>query len=328
MARCLTVTSIFALAFACAAPGLSPPTPQEILGKPAKSDLKDAHFTLTGHFTSGATGVDVKGEGLMVIKPKSALRMTLTGSLGVFPFSIEQISVEGQDYQRVGNQKWTKTQAANKPSGANAWSEAKGAKLVAEEDQGQGKAWHVTATSSDGKPIEIWVRESDGYPLKMVTGDPDNNFTLSFDRFNTGQTVTGPPASEIKPDPKNVTGTVGQPMHLTGVDVTVVSVDPNAKGGNQYLQPKPGNRFVATQILYENTGSDPYDFNPFDWNLTDSAGFSYNTTYADIGPELHSGKLAAGEKARGYITYEVPTSATGLTLKLKSGEDTGRIPIG
>jgi hypothetical protein len=264
----------------------------------------------------------------MVMKPKSALRMSLSGSVGLFPFSLELISLDGQDYQRIGSQKWTKTSAANKPPSADGWSGLKDSKLVGEEDPGQGKAWHVKAAGSDGKPFEAWVRESDGYPVKVVMGDPDSNFTLSFDRFNTGQSVAAPAASDIKPDPKNVTGTVGQPMHLTGIDVTVVSADLNAKPGNVYLHPKPGNRYVAVQILYENTGSEKYSFNQFDWKLTDSAGFSYDSTWADIGPELHSGELLAGEKARGFITYEVPTNGTGITLKLKSGEDSATVPLG
>jgi hypothetical protein len=254
--------------------------------------------------------------------------MSLTGSLGVFPFSLELISVEGQDYQRLGSQKWMKTTATNKPSGANGWSEAKDAKLVGEEQVAQAKAWHVKATTQEGKPLEMWVRESDAYPLKVFTGDADSNFTLSFDHFNTGQSVAAPAAADIKPDPKIVVGPVGQPLHLNGVDVTVVSVDPNAKSGSKYIQPKPGNRYVAVQILYESTGADSYNYNPFDWKLSDSAGFSYDSAYAMIGPELHSGTLNAGEKARGFITYDVPTSANGLTLKLKSGDDGATVSLG
>ncbi len=82
------------------------------------------------------------------------------------------------------------------------------------------------------------------------------------------------------------------------------------------------------QVLYENVGSDAYDYNSFDWKLTDSSGFSYDTTFSGIGPELHSGTIQPGERARGYITFEVPTSAAGLKLKLTSGDDTATVTVG
>lgn len=100
---------VLVLMAACTAPVIGTPTAQEIAAKPAHSGLKDAHFTITGHVVSGAADVQVKGEGLMVFKPASASRMVLTAALGVLPFSIELISVGGNDYQRVGNAKWTKT---------------------------------------------------------------------------------------------------------------------------------------------------------------------------------------------------------------------------
>ena len=117
-------------------------------------------------------------------------------------------------------------------------------------------------------------------------------------------------------------------MHLNGVDVTVVTADVNAKPANEYIRPKSGNRYVTVQVLYEDTGTDQYNYSSYDWKLVDEAGFSYDTTYGGIGPELRTGSLSAGERARGYVTYEVPTSATGLTLKLKSGDDNATVPLG
>jgi hypothetical protein len=329
IARLAIAAGVLVLASACGAFGLGTPTPSEILAKPAKSDLKDAHYTLTAHYTSVGTGVDVKGDGLMVLKPKSALTMNFTGSVGTITVALQLISVDGQYYQRIGSAKWTKsTTTGNLPSMASSWAQATDAKLVGEEDLGQGKAWHVKATL--GMPLEVWVRESDGYPLKLVSGAAGtNNFTFLFDHFNTGQKVTAPAASDMKPEPKNVVGTVGQPMHLASVDVTVVSVDQNAKAASKYSVPKAGNRFVAVQILYESTSTDAYRFSDFDWRLVDSAGFSYDQRFSGVAPELSSGTLTAlGDKARGWITYEVPTSSTGLALKLKSGEDLATVQLG
>ena len=84
---------------------------------------------------------------------------------------------------------------------------------------------------------------------------------------------------------------------------------------------------MAVQVLYENTGSAPYDYNPFDWKLTDSAGFSYDSAFTEIGPQLNSGTIQPGEKARGFITYEVPLSATGLQLRLTASGDTATVAL-
>jgi len=60
-------------------------------------------------------------------------------------------------------------------------------------------------------------------------------------------------------------------------------VESTAIPGNEFITPKSGDRFVAVQVLYENVGSDPYAYNPFDWKLTDSSG--------DIPPDTVSTRL-------------------------------------
>lgn len=170
----------------CAAPFNGMPTAQEIATKPARSGLKDAHFTMSGEVVSGAADVQVKGEGLMVFKPASALRMVLTGSVGVLPLSVELISVGGNDYERVGNNEWTRATSKAKPASGDSWATAKDLKLIREESLSLGKAWHLKGTTN-GQPFELWVRESDGYPLKYMNGDPNASLTLTFDRFNTAR---------------------------------------------------------------------------------------------------------------------------------------------
>ena len=317
---------LLVLESACAAPFTGTPTAQEIAAKPARSGVRDAHFTMTGQMVSGAGDVQVKGEGLMVFKPASALRMVLTASLGVLPFSVELISVGGNDYERIGNAKWTRAASKAKPASGGSWATAKDLKLIGEESLSLGKAWHLKGTAN-GQPFELWVRESDGYPLKYVNGDPNASLTLAFDRFNTGQRVSEPASSDIKPEPKTVTGAVGQVLHLNGVDVTVVSVDPNYKAANQFITPKPGNRFVVVEVLYQGTGSERIAYNEFDWSMSDGQGFSYQPSFADKEPQLHSGQLDPGGKARGFITFEISTTAQGLVVKAKIGDDSASVPL-
>ena len=302
-----------------------PPTAKEILAKPANSGLKDAHIKISGHITSGALSMDLTGDGVILLKPKSASDIRVQGNLGSIPIAIEALSIDGKDYQRTGAEKWTVSEGKS----SVAWSDAKDASLVGEESLPEGKAWHVKGTGSDGKPFDVWVRESDGYPLKALAAFGDSGtMTMIFDKFNTGATVTAPASSELKPQAKSLTGKVGTAAALNSATVTVVSTDLDYKSSDQFTQPKAGNRFVTVEILYENTGTEKVSYNPLDWKLSDASGFSYDYSYSGKGPELHSGDLSPGEKARGFITYEVPQAATGLVLELALGDDTLTVPLG
>ena len=69
---------------------------------------------------------------------------------------------------------------------------------LGEDSLTQGKAWHVRAKDASGSPFEAWVRERDGYPLKYASTAQGSTFTATFDQFNTGQTVTAPPPSDVQ----------------------------------------------------------------------------------------------------------------------------------
>ena len=71
---------------------------------------------------------------------------------------------------------------------------------MGEENLAKGKAWHATAKDKDGNAFDAYIRESDGYPIKYVeTQSGGQNITLTFDRYNAGETITAPPADQIQP---------------------------------------------------------------------------------------------------------------------------------
>jgi hypothetical protein len=214
----ILVLSFAALAAAaCAGPASvvgPPPTAAEILKRPVTADYKDAHFTLKIHTSSGAFTLDLTGDGTIVRKPAEGLQMHYQGSLGAIPLAYDLISVGGKEYSRAGTEKWS-VKDGSVPLTPEDWSKASDAKLVAEETVNGSKAWHVTATQSSGPPFDVWVRESDGYPLKFVSnGSPtattsspattgsaatsSGTFELDFDKFNTGTKIQAPPAAEVK----------------------------------------------------------------------------------------------------------------------------------
>jgi hypothetical protein len=281
--------------------------------------MKDAHASIDA--TGG--GFTFKGDGVVVFKPKVAMHLHLSTSLGAIPVVLEMLEVDGKSYTKVGSDKWTESSSSSAPNPTA--TDATDLKIAGEETIGSDKSWHVTGKRS-GTPFEEWVRESDGYLLRVLgSNDKGTLFTFTFDRFNTGAKVTAPAASEVKPPAKNVTGQVGRAMALNGVNLTVVSAQTNATAESRYHTPAPGKMFVVAQVLYENVGADPVD--PGGWSLSDSQGFSYQTTYGVKEPSLGYDKIRPGDKLRGYIAFEIPTNATGLQLKAKIGDDTASVAI-
>jgi hypothetical protein len=199
--RAWIVFALSALLFtACgtsAAAPAKPPTAQEILKKPDAANVKDAHFNLVAHIVTGNITFDATGDGVIVVKPEQASRFTMLTTIMGQPLKFEEIIIGGKEYDlSPDNPRWTVKPSTNSSNP----SSFKGteATYLGEDTLALGKAWHVKAKDDSGNPFEAWVRESDGYPLKYASTMQGSTFTASFDRFNTGQTVSAPPASDVQ----------------------------------------------------------------------------------------------------------------------------------
>lgn len=178
----------------------APPTATEILAKPEHSSLTNAHFTLTTAFpvASGVT-VNGTGDGVFVYKPQPASRISFSAAAGAQTLSYVFLSIGGTDYVMTtpGNGKWISAPSTSNPA---TLTDSTGATLVGEESLSLGKAWHVKAKDKQGNPFDVWIRESDGYPLKYMTNQASGggNFSLTFDKFNTGEAIAAPPAAQVQ----------------------------------------------------------------------------------------------------------------------------------
>src|ERR1700693_4479979 len=172
------------------------PSASEILNKPDQTNVKDAHFTLVAHVVSAGVAFDATGDGAIVVKPAQASKFTMTTTIGGQSLRFEEIIIGGKEYDLApDNPRWTvKASTSSNPSSFKGTD----AVYLGEDSLAQGKAWHVRAKDASGSPFEAWVRESDGYPLKYATTTQGSSFTATFDHFNTGQTVTAPPSSDVQ----------------------------------------------------------------------------------------------------------------------------------
>jgi hypothetical protein len=172
------------------------PTASEILNKPDQASVKDAQFTLVAHIVSAGVAFDATGDGVIVIKPAQGSKFTMMTTIAGQSLKFEEIIIGGKEYDLApDNPRWTvKASTSSNPSSFKGTD----AVYLGEDALAQGKAWHVKAKDASGSPFEAWVRESDGYPLKYATTTQGSSFTATFDHFNTGQTVTAPPSSDVQ----------------------------------------------------------------------------------------------------------------------------------
>jgi hypothetical protein len=291
---------------------VKPPTPAEILGMPAKSGLRDVKVRLSTH---GTNQLSVGGKGVIAFWPKLASDVVFTGGLAE-----ERIDVDDKTYTRGSLGKWTVSPSKGQVRYGN-WADGKDPKLVAEETVHGDKAWHVTASDADGK-FDLWVRKGDGYPLKYQShGLSLLGLEMTFSDFNAGATVEPPPGVQVATIPKTAQVAVGQPARLNFVSVTVTEVDPHWAVTNTFEQPKKGSHFLAVKVQYESIAQQKVSYNQFDWKVTGAAGARFTPSFVPRDPQLRSGDLQPGRTVYGWIVFEIPDGATGLSLNGSIGED-------
>ena len=288
--------------------------------RPEQSDVRDAHATITG----SGNGVSFVGEGLVIFRPRAALSLHLQTRSGTVPAALDVVQVAGTTYQRAdADEKWTRTAT---PPPDPTWSNVTDPRLVGEERLAGDPAWHLRASRGQGT-VDMWVRQRDGYPLRLVTtSGAGSTFTFTFDRFNTRDRVSAPTALQLKPAPRNLRGEVGDPLTLNAARITVLSVDPDAEPADEEAGPRPGNCFLVVEVLVENVGDGPLS-TFFDWRLSDARGFGWDQALGIRQPSFVGGELDPGGSSRGFLTYEVSRSSGGLALSVKVDDDTATFAL-
>ncbi len=98
-----------------------------------------------------------------------------------------------------------------------------------------------------------------------------------------------------------------------GIAVTVLGVQ-KMNQIDQFLKPDAGNTYLVIEVLIENVSHDEAPYNPLYFEAKDNDGYAYNSALLAPNPDLQSGTLARGEKARGFVAFEVKQSAVGLKV--------------
>ena len=149
----------------------------------------------------------------------------------------------------------------------------------------------------------------------------------------TTRAATPSPAAAPAPPgglPLPISGTVGRPIDLPGARLTVVRVDTAAPIPARLAARAGDSRFIAIEVRYENTGDRTVIVSPFDWDLTDGAGGTFQAVERQASGDLTQQELAPGRSARGVIGFLVPRSSRRLVLSFTAelGDSVVVVPVG
>ena len=168
-----------------ATPG--PVTADSIGAAFANSLMDNGHFKMHGTLIKNRTYFPVTGDGVLQQRPTEALLMNLNvqtySSLGVL--RIQEIAIGTRLFIRVGKGKWTQKRESASPTTPTVY--------VGEEIMSGTAVWHARSTVGSST-FDIWIRETDGYPVQLVYASTSGTLTMNFNTFNKSPVITAPKA--------------------------------------------------------------------------------------------------------------------------------------
>jgi len=137
------------------------------------------------------------------------------------------------------------------------------------------------------------------------------------------------PAPSVAPAPKpkepEVTDKlfkVGETAEADNYRLTLISVA-ECKAKGYTTRPKKGNVYLGAEVLVESKADRTLFVSPVHGKVVDADGITINHKFvykSSCQPKLAaSTRLEKGEKAKGFLTFEVPKEAKGLKLSYTPG---------
>lgn len=106
---------------------------------------------------------------------------------------------------------------------------------------------------------------------------------------------------------------VGQPV--TSGPLTLTAVSSTVSQGDDFSTPADGSQFIVVDLEVANNGSSSYAFSTMLMlSVSTPEGRKYTQAAYFPEPKFPDGTIAAGEKARGNVAFEVPTTVSAMSL--------------
>jgi hypothetical protein len=149
------------------------------------STMDNGHFKLHGTFIKNRVYFPVTGDGVLQMRPQQALQMNLSiqtySSQGIL--KIQEIAIGTRLFIRVGKGKW-----GQKRESASATTPST---YVGEEIISGVALWHARSTAGSSQ-FDLWVRETDGYPVQLEYASTTGTMTMNFNSYNKSAKIVPP----------------------------------------------------------------------------------------------------------------------------------------
>jgi FlaG/FlaF family flagellin (archaellin) len=131
------------------------------------------------------------------------------------------------------------------------------------------------------------------------------------------ETATTTPTTQEKPKTNFAIGDMVR--FKDNQTIVAYSYLPEVNSSNQFLQPKPGNKYVAVDVegCAASNASTATQLNMFSFELVMSNNTRISPTVSIIEPGLNSVDLLPGDCGRGYVTFEIPKDQKPSSLTFK-----------
>jgi hypothetical protein len=169
-------------------------------------------------------------------------------------------------------------------------------------------------TSGDSDRQQAANRSTPAAAVERATAIPQSTRTPVPTNMPRPTRTPSPTATITKPvdtpQPLYLGDVVEQYSYLLSA-ITVE--DPTTPG--MFYQAREGYKLVAVEIIVGNVSGETLSVNPLYATLVDNEGFVYHPELAGREGQILTVNLSPGEKARGWVAFEVPEGATVAGIK-------------
>ncbi len=226
----------------------------------------------------------------------------------------DYIVVGSTVYQRANSlNEWglSTTAAADTSSFAfinpTSWTNSTELQFLGESFIDGSATWVIQAIDPVGRTFRVWIRETDGYPVRYSTSyvfAQRGTYYINalYKEFNTSTHISPPSQANLG------MAQVGKPIALPAGSVTVTAVDFDCSG-TASRRPAPKDKFVNLTIAFKDTGSAPITIDPDAWRLYGDGTNGAAPIDAGYPAALHSQVLRPGHRVTGIVNFEVAEDA-------------------
>jgi hypothetical protein len=184
------------------------------------------------------------------------------------------------------------------------WQEATNPKVLGEASIDGSATWVVQATDAFGRHFKLWLKESDGYPLRYTipwVNARGSTYYINalYRQFNSGVVVTAPDTSN-----HGIVG-LGTPVPLVDGSVTVSDVTFDCSG-TAVRHPAPQHKFVLITLEFVDTGPGKISIARDDWWLYGDGVNGAASVDIAVPDLLATRILSQGDVLSGKVAFEVP----------------------